>query len=121
MQKLNAHGDYINCVAWSPDSQRLATGGSNALGLWDASGDLASRIDYKWLFSPEHGSNHIYSLAWSPDSKDWRPLVDERPGVGRADLVPLGGPGAPDAYGADCAAPVVDAKTREARVRAGKG
>jgi WD40 repeat protein len=58
--KTLADGDVaITCLAWSPDGTQLA-GGSRAgdVALWDRQGNLTRTI---------HGTDPVFSLAWSRD------------------------------------------------------
>jgi serine/threonine protein kinase/Tol biopolymer transport system component len=51
----------VQCVAWSPDSRRLASGGNNEMiKIWDArAGTLSLRL--------QGHTDFVQSVAWSPD------------------------------------------------------
>jgi WD40 repeat protein len=56
------HG-CVRAVMYSPDSSKLATGGSdkNAIKIWDATtGDLLNTLHHDWI---------VYSLVWTSDGK----------------------------------------------------
>lgn len=59
----------LNAIAWSPDSEKLATSGeSSAITIWDAStGEQAVEIPYG-----------RHSVAWSPDGR----AITATPGTG---------------------------------------
>ncbi len=59
--ELAGHGRAINCLAFSPDGRRLATGGSdNQVIVWDLTSG-------KPLVTFTNHTNWIYSVAFSPD------------------------------------------------------
>lgn len=58
---LSGDGLPVQCIAWSPDSRRLATGGNNeVIKVWDVrSGSLSLRL--------QGHSDFVQGVAWSPD------------------------------------------------------
>ena len=63
IQTLEGHSNWVSSVAFSPDSQLLASSSSDStVKLWDpTTGDLQKTL--------EGHSNRVWSLAFSPDSK----------------------------------------------------
>jgi eukaryotic-like serine/threonine-protein kinase len=57
------HTGGVDAVAWSPDSTRIASGGTDTtVQIWDASTG-------KTLYTYHGHSNNVRTLAWSPDGK----------------------------------------------------
>jgi WD40 repeat protein len=73
VRRWDDHQDIVWCVAFSPDSQFLATGGGGQHnnGEWSAGSDFAVRIrDVKSgdiVRNLEGHTNTVNNLAWSPD------------------------------------------------------
>lgn len=60
---LRSHLGGVTCLAWAPDSKRLASGGDfadNTICIWNLDGTLAA----SWVGMPRNGD-----LSWSPDGK----------------------------------------------------
>jgi hypothetical protein len=57
---LGGHTADVLTVAWSPDGQRLASGGDFTVRVWDAA-------THEKLKTLKGHTDFIYSVAWSPD------------------------------------------------------
>jgi WD40 repeat protein len=56
-------GQYVNCVAWSPDGSRLATGGwDETIRIWNARDATTIRVI-------EGHNAQIQEIDWSPDGR----------------------------------------------------
>lgn len=66
-RRLKAHPNGVKAVAWGPDGRVLATGGSLAVRLWDASTGAELRSHFPGGFDP--GANLAFGLAFHPDGK----------------------------------------------------
>nr|CAH7751636.1 unnamed protein product [Callosobruchus chinensis] len=59
-QRWKAHEGFILCLAWSSASELIVSGGEDCkYRVWDSQG--------RQLFSSGYHSNHITSVAWSPN------------------------------------------------------
>ena len=57
------HSDYVDTVAWSPDSQRIASGGfDNTVQVWNA-------LDGSDAYIFRRHTDAIEIVAWSPEGK----------------------------------------------------
>ena len=63
LKTFSGHTGKVRCVAWSPRSDRILTGGADSLAkVWDAQkGSL--------LFTLQGHARDVLSVAWSPDGK----------------------------------------------------
>lgn len=69
--ELHGHTGGVECVAWSPDGSRLASGSADAtVRVWDpASGEVVDLHNRKVKVAGSYlPFDPIYSVAWSPDS-----------------------------------------------------
>ena len=81
---LKGHNNLIASVAFSPDGQRIVTGGKdNTAKLWDATTG-------EELLTFKGHCDWIFSVAFSPDGKTiayLKPLLIEKPYEGRHDVL----------------------------------
>ena len=68
------HSNNVNAVAWSPDGQRIASGGGNSLvgtvQVWDAVGGDSVAVDGGNVYTYHGHVGAVLAVAWSPDGKD---------------------------------------------------
>jgi WD40 repeat protein len=65
---LPGHADWVNTLAFSPDSRWLATGSADRTAhLWDLNVPASRQASYLVVLSGHTGS--INALAFSPDSR----------------------------------------------------
>ena len=69
-RNLDTHGhtDRVQSVAFSPDSNALATASE------DKTVRNLGRAHGKELYPPLHHRGVVWSVAFSPDGKPWRPV-----------------------------------------------
>lgn len=59
----------VSTVAWSPDSKRVAAGGSHGSSLWDVDPDHDGGWHMLESFNPPRMSSCITSVVWAPHSE----------------------------------------------------